>query len=249
MKAFCAWWPLNDLDGPWPAISQRAQQLTAAVDAVSEDVAQPWEGAAQGVQQRDSAMTVLDIGRMHEHGEQEALCIGDDVPLAALDALAGIHAAWAATFRGWHALAVDDPGRGDCTAPRRLARLGHQAVVHPMPGAIVAPPIEVPLHRRARGKVLRQGAPLAAGGVHIEDRVEDRAQIPLARTPQTRRQRKQRCNHCPLLIRHVACIAQALALILNPGDFSPRHCVLHRISTIRRNHNGLKSLNSFPASL
>jgi hypothetical protein len=40
-----------------------------------------------------------------------------------------------------------------------------------------------------------------------------------------------------------------IAAILFAGDFSPGHCDLHRISQIRRNHKGLKSLNSFSARL
>jgi hypothetical protein len=32
---------------------------------------------------------------------------------------------------------------------------------------------------------------------------------------------------------------------MRTGDFSPGHRDLHRISQIRRNHNLLKSLNSF----
>src|SRR5918995_1393319 len=41
-EAFDAWRPLNDLEGPGAAIVDGGAQLGAAVDAIGEDVAQPW---------------------------------------------------------------------------------------------------------------------------------------------------------------------------------------------------------------
>ena len=86
-------------------------QLGAPVDAVCEDVAQIGEATAQHAEQRHRAMWILDVGWVNLAGDHEALGVGDDVALAALDPLAGIHPTRTATFRGRCALAVDDAGR------------------------------------------------------------------------------------------------------------------------------------------
>ena len=49
--------------------------------------------------------------------------------------------------------------------------------VEPAPRAVVAPAVEVALHRRTRREVRGQGAPLAAGRQNIKDRIDDQAQI------------------------------------------------------------------------
>src|SRR3989442_1361380 len=147
------------------------------------------------------------------------------VALASVHPLGGIKPAWAATFRGLHALAVDDAGRGGAVAPGRPANAPHQNEIDPTPDARVAPAVEVVLDGRARRKILRQRAPLAAGRKNIEDRIQNVAQSNLARAPDPSRRRHQRCKHHPFLIRHVACIAQAITPILLAGDFSPNHVV------------------------
>src|SRR5581483_12391855 len=136
-------------DRPGTAISNRGKQLLAAVDAIGEDMPKPGKALPQRAQQRHRAMRILDVGWMHLHRQQEALGVGDDVALAALDALAGIDPARAAAFRGWHALAVDDRRRGGGAAPGRTPGPDNQRGADPLQGAIVAPAIEISLHGRA----------------------------------------------------------------------------------------------------
>jgi hypothetical protein len=62
------------------------------------------------VEQRNGAMIVLDVARKHEQAKHQAGGVGDDMTLAPFHPLGGIKAARAATFRGFHALAVDDAG-------------------------------------------------------------------------------------------------------------------------------------------
>lgn len=70
-----------------------------------------WCGlSSKRCEQRHSAVNVLDAGRMHQHGEQRAGRVGDDVPLAALYPLGSVKPAWAAAFRGSYALAIDHAG-------------------------------------------------------------------------------------------------------------------------------------------
>src|SRR6266404_9197013 len=62
LEAFDAGRALDDLDCPWPAILEGGAQLWAAVDPVSEDVAEPGKAPAQCAQQRHGAVRVLDVG-------------------------------------------------------------------------------------------------------------------------------------------------------------------------------------------
>ncbi len=50
-------------------------------------------------------MDILNIGRVYQDGEQQALGVGDDVTLAPLDPLGGVKAARAAALRpsAWRA--------------------------------------------------------------------------------------------------------------------------------------------------
>src|SRR5271170_3660906 len=221
LEAFDASRTLDDLDRPRAAIGDRCEQLRAAIDAIGEDMAQLGEAAAQRSQQRYGTVRILDVGFMHPHGEQEAFGIGDDMALASLDALAGINPAWTTALGGRCALAVDDCGRGVGVAPDKLAGARHQRGADPLPGAVVAPAVEIALHSRARRKVPWQGAPLTAGPQQVEDGVDDRAQIALARTPQPTRRRQERSEPRPFRRSGVACIAQLVTPILLPGDFSP----------------------------
>lgn len=61
---------------------ERLEKLWAAIDAVGKDMPQLRQAASQVPQQRDRAMTILNIGGMNMHGEQEPVAVGDDMTLA-----------------------------------------------------------------------------------------------------------------------------------------------------------------------
>src|SRR5581483_6742940 len=185
-------------------------------------------------------MIVLNVGRVHLHGEQRAACIGNDVALAPFHSLARVKPAWAATFRGLHTLAVDDSSRGSALASCRSARALDQGTIDPPPNGAVAPIVKIVLHRRERRKVFRQGAPLAAGGKNIEDRIEDGPKWPLRRAPDALPLRQQAAQQNPFLSCRVACIAQSNAAILIAGGFGPSHGASLVDSQSRRNHNRLE---------
>ena len=63
----------DDLDRPPAELGDRLEQLVAPVDPVGEDVPQLGERAAEAAEQRHRAVIVLDIGRVHEQGEQRTL--------------------------------------------------------------------------------------------------------------------------------------------------------------------------------
>jgi hypothetical protein len=111
-------------------------------------------------------------------------------------------------------------GAGGELAALFLAGSRHQPGIDPLPGAVVAPAVEIAL-RRARRILTRQGAPLAAGPQEIEDGVDDGPQVALARPPEPTPRRQERRNLRPLPGSRVACIAQLVTAILLPSGFSP----------------------------
>src|ERR1043165_1302163 len=160
----------DDLDRPLAEIAERAKQLGPAIDPISEDIAQARKALSERSQQRDGAMIVLNVGRMHQQRDERALCVGDDVTLAPLDTLGGVKPAWATAFCRLHALAVDDPGGRRRVASDHLANQFDQRVVDPVPRAIIAPAIEESLHSRARRELLWQGSPLTACRQTVQNR-------------------------------------------------------------------------------
>ncbi len=204
-------------------------ELIAAVNAVGEDMAQLWEPASQPLQQRDRSMAILNVGGMDVDGEQKAVGVGDDVPLAPVDALTGVEASRATSLGRWGTLTVDDGCRRTRLAAEPAARPPDQSCEDSLPPAGIAPSVEIALDRRARRKIARRSAPLAAGGQDVENRLDDPAQIGRARPAQSASRRKPPRDQRPLRIRHIACIAESVASILRTSDFSPRHRALPRI--------------------
>lgn len=62
----------DDLDGPLAAVGDCVEEFVAAIDAVSEDVAEFRERTANGFEQWHGTMVVLDIGGVHKHSKQRA---------------------------------------------------------------------------------------------------------------------------------------------------------------------------------
>jgi hypothetical protein len=114
------------------------------------------------------AIPILDAGDMHDQSDEVTGCIGDDVPFAAHDLLAGIKATRTATFCGFDRLAINDAGGRTGLQPSFLVRRHHQGMVDQFPASIQNPGIEVALHRRVWRKVLWQLAPLASRRSDVE---------------------------------------------------------------------------------
>src|SRR5215216_6054928 len=225
LEAFDAVRTLDDLDRPRPAFGERADELLPAIDAVGEDVAQLGERAGEALEQRHGAVTVLNLGAVHEARQEEALGVGHDVAFAALDAFEHIQAARPSALGGAHALAVDDRQRRHGLAPLRLSRPSDEVVVHAMPGAVAAPAVEIALHRRTGGIVAWQSPPQATGRQDREDSVHHPTQTDPPRPAKPPSRRYVGRHQAPHPVGRVACIAKPLAPILRAGDFSPRHAV------------------------
>ena len=92
-------------------------------------MAQPREAIAGVSQHQWCAVAVLYIGAMNDGVNQKAVCIGDDVTLAALHFLARIIATNTAAFGRFDALAVDHSGARRALAALRYPKSARKAAL------------------------------------------------------------------------------------------------------------------------
>src|SRR5665213_1384904 len=114
---------------------------------------------------------------MHNACNQKARGVSEKVPFASLDLLARIEPARPPSLGGFNRLAVDHSRGGTCLPAIGLTRHHDKMVVDLLPGAVVAPPVEVALHRRIGWKFLRQQPPLATGLSDKKDRIHQRPHL------------------------------------------------------------------------
>ena len=110
------------------------------------------------------------------------------------------------------ALAVDDRGGGARLASFALARGDIKRMVEALQRAVPIPQREVVMRRALRRQVLRQGLPLAASREHVENRVQDLADVDIARPAAALGRRDHRLDQRPLGVAQVAWIKQATAI-------------------------------------
>jgi len=80
----------NDLKAPDAWISEQRVEPFAEIGAIGPNQPEPRIEAAQAVEHDKGAITVLDIGRMDNRLQYEALRIDEDVALAPFDLLARV---------------------------------------------------------------------------------------------------------------------------------------------------------------
>src|ERR1035437_9364960 len=205
--------PFDDLDGPCAEVRQGMPQLVSGVAAISKDMAQPGKSTANARQQTWRAITILHVGRVDGGSNQQSYRVGEDMALAALDHLFGRITARTASLGGLDRLAVDHAGSRACLAACRFAYLHQQHMVDDLPCSVVAPSIEIPLHRRERREIRRQHAPLAASLGSVEDGIDGISLTGLACPPTACRWLQVRFDDRAFGVDGVACIAQSMALI------------------------------------
>lgn len=110
------------------------------------------------------------------------------------------------------ALAVDDRGRRARLAPFLLACRDIERVMEALQRAIPVPQHEVAMRRALGRQVLRQRLPLATGRKHVEDGVQNLADIHLAPAAATLGWRDHRLDQCPFGVRQVTRIAKATVI-------------------------------------
>ena len=103
--------------------------LLTGITAISENALDEWEDAARDAQERSAAIAILDACWVRLEYEATPIRIDECMALASVDLLAGIVAAWSASFCRLHALGIDDcSGRAGLT-PRPLTIEHDQGVI------------------------------------------------------------------------------------------------------------------------
>lgn len=151
--------------------------------------------------------------------------------LLALDFLARIVSRGiniAPPFSAFHALAINDGGRGH----RRLSRqfLALERVMDTGQHTVAVPFDKTIVHGALGRKIPRRLAPLAAGGQPIGDRIQNLAPV----EPALRRQKL--LDRRPFLVRYIARIALRYALVIAPVLRRP-----HRLHLQNKIHRGIES--------
>ena len=113
---------------PQSLASGGTQGDVALVTGIREQVLEPGEALADLAADQRQAVTVLEVGRMQDQPQRQAQRVGEQMPLAPVDLLAGVEAARApasVVLTLWLSMiaAVGDASRPDCSraAMSRLA--------------------------------------------------------------------------------------------------------------------------------
>jgi len=85
--------PFDNLDRPGSRSGKRFPEFVTGIASIGENMTHPGETTAHGFEDIDGAVTILDIGRVHEDEDQKPAGVRQDMPLPAFDILAGIIAA------------------------------------------------------------------------------------------------------------------------------------------------------------
>ena len=163
---------------------QGVLELQPLIAAVGKQLLQERIPAEQGCKQQDAAVAVLDIGRVDDGVEQQTQRIYEKVALLALDLLARIIAMRIDPrprfFRALDALAIDDGGSGTGFAFALLAALHIKRVMDAIECAVVAPQVEIIVHRATRRQVFRNRPPLASRAQNIHDPIHHFTNVDVA---------------------------------------------------------------------
>src|SRR5665213_3252398 len=186
---------------------------------------QPGEGTSDQLEKRGCAVAILYAGFMHNACNQKARGVSEKVPFASLDLLARIEPARPPSLGGFNRLAVDHSRGGTCLPAIGLTRHHDKMVVDLLPGAVVAPPVEVALHRRIGWKFLRQQPPLATGLSDKKDRIHQRPHLRHTRPAAAALAGHMGSDHRPLFYGRIACISKPFSTIFRSGDSSATHLV------------------------
>src|SRR5205814_2764522 len=119
---------------------------------------------------------------------------------------------WVKLTQSWSISAVNDCCRRAHLASFALAGLDIECVMDALQRAVPIPQHEIGMRGALRRQILRQRLPLAARREHIEDRVQNLADVHLAPTPTAFGRRYRRFDQRPLAVAQITRVAQAVAV-------------------------------------
>jgi len=78
----------------WQDFANSLVKERALVGAVGEQLLQERKQAKQRAQQKNASVAILNAGGMHDGMQQQSLGVDENVPLLAVDQLAGVEPRW-----------------------------------------------------------------------------------------------------------------------------------------------------------
>lgn len=118
---------LHDLELPVSHVVEGVGKLLGIVAVVGPDQLQSREQRLEFLEQIDGAVAILDVGWMHDRVQQEALRVGRDVALDALDFLGRIEPdrinpspPFSAFFTLWLSMMAAEGAAVRCIRPRSI---------------------------------------------------------------------------------------------------------------------------------
>src|SRR5260221_9180048 len=175
----------------------------SCIGIVDPDLLHTRKLAFDWLQKQWDALSILELGAMHHHFQQQAQRIDQQVTLPSRELFAPIIAMRSASFGGFDRLAINNR-----CARCRLASVLHaqalpQRLHHSFPNAGVTPLAKVVIHRRPGRIVMGQQTPGSSTAQHIKDSIEDLPHIDASRSASWFGCWNQRLKNRPFGIRKI----------------------------------------------
>src|SRR5271154_4330663 len=176
------------------------------------------------------AIAILNVGCMDAHAEQEAECVDENMALAASCPHQSPAGRVQSPFlRCLASLGVDDCNRGTWLASGCITCRDIKRVVDAIQRTVPVPQHEIAMRRALGWQIFRHRLPLAAGRQHVENRVQNLADIDRTAASAASRGRDHRRNKGPLRITQITGIAQAAPVGRQTVFRLPHFVLLSRI--------------------
>src|SRR5262245_43506592 len=200
-----AWLACFDVELPaGTVVSKPTAKVVVVILAVSPNLLQPWIVLdTEPLGHLRCGHSVVDGCGCHQHRQQKAHGVHENMAFSPVNLLAAIVATLAASLGRLHRLTVDAGSAGSRIPARFGACLSTQVIHHLLPGAVVPPTGEVIVDGALGQKIVRQHVPLATRPVEVQDRVDDLAHVDAACAPAMLGWRNQRFQDRPLFVREV----------------------------------------------
>jgi hypothetical protein len=201
--------PLDDQEPPAEGLIEPG--LQASMGHVGERTENRRMALTETFDRELGGTAAARVGGMHAGVRNEALGIGHRMPLAPVDPLATIIAAFAAGFARLGRLAVDDGCRRLRLPPASLRARRASLIRCRMPArrrrCSTAPPSRA-AHAAPRWAVLGWQAPGEAAAQHVENRIRHRAPVVAAWSAAPRRRCGKRCQDRPFGIAQLGWVSR-----------------------------------------
>ena len=178
----------------YPLDREKSLILVVPIDQVQPRILPP----VQPPQDLGGRRPVVGRGGRDHHRQQQPQRVEQQMTLPPADQLAPVEAPRPADLGPLDRLAVDVADLRRRLPPLGLAGLRTQGIDDPLPGAVVAPLLEVVPDGALGQQVVRQQLPLAAGAGLVEQGVEHLADVGRARPAAGLGRRDQRLDDRPL---------------------------------------------------